>query len=248
MASLPRVLGIITARGGSKGIPGKNVIKLGQKPLIQYTVEAAKASKLLDRFILSTDCDIIARVAMDSGCEVPFMRPVALAHDTSAHMDCIKHALQTLSDREGYNADFVMILQPTSPFRTAEDIDSAISIVMNTSCDAVMSVSKSNVPLTKTFHVDEESNQLLPYAVSMTMSKYNRRQDCPRLYSENGAIYIQRVSSVLTPLNTKTGSLLSEDVQAYIMPIERSLDVDEPYDLEMARALIALRDSECTEK
>lgn len=239
--SNPRVLGIITARGGSKGILGKNIIDLGGKPLIQYTVEAALSAKLMDRCILSTDCEKIARIANDMGCEVPFMRPTELAQDDSAHMDCVRHAITTLAESQNYQADFVMILQPTSPFRTGEDIDKAISIIMETSCDAVVSVAKSSVQLMKSFHVDEESKQISPYVVSMPTSKYVRRQDSACVYSENGAIFVQRVSSVLLPCCTRIGSLFSEDVRAYIMPVERSLDVDEPYDLEMARALTAYR-------
>ncbi|OUS41656.1 nucleotide-diphospho-sugar transferase [Ostreococcus tauri] len=98
----PRVLGIITARGGSKGIPGKNIIDLGGKPLIQYTVEAATAAKLLDRCIVSTDCEKIAHIAAEVGCEVPFMRPAEFAQDDSPHMDCIRHAINTLAEQESY--------------------------------------------------------------------------------------------------------------------------------------------------
>ena len=242
--SFHRVLAIITARGGSKGIPGKNIIDLGGKPLIQYTVEAARASKLLDRCILSTDCEKIANIAADIGCEVPFMRPAELAQDATPHMDCIRHAINTLAERENYQADYVMILQPTSPFRTAEDIDEAISVVLNTSCDAVVSVTKSSAQLTKLFHVDEISKHMTLQVVSMPKSQYVRRQDSPRLYNENGAIFIQRVASILHPGHTRSGSLFSDEVRAYIMPVERSLDIDEPYDLEIARALMAHRNSQ----
>jgi len=238
----PRVLGIITARGGSKGIPGKNIIDLGGKPLIQYTVEAATAAKLLDRCIVSTDCEKIAHTAAEMGCEVPLMRPAKFAQDDSPHMDCIRHAINTLAEQESYQADYVMILQPTSPFRTAEDIDAVIDMVSKISCDAVVSVTKSSVQLMKSFHVDDKTKQASPYVMSMPVSKYLRRQDSPCVYNENGAIFMQRVSSVLYPGHTRTGSLFSEDVQAYIMPAERSLDVDEPHDLEIARALVAYRD------
>jgi len=240
----PRVLGIITARGGSKGIPGKNIIDLAGKPLIHYTVEAALSAKLLDRCILSTDCERIARVATEAGCEVPFMRPVELAQDVSPHMDCIRHAIHTLLEVQNYQADYVLILQPTSPFRTGKDIDNAISIIIENSCDAVVSVTKSSTQLLKSFHVDEESNEISPFFSSMPTSKtYIRRQDSTCVYTENGAIFIQRVRSILHPCHTRTGSLLSEDVRAYIMPMERSLDVDEPFDLEMARAIMAYRNN-----
>ena len=177
--SHPRVLGIITARGGSKGIPGKNIIDLGGKPLIQYTVEAARAATLLDRCIVSTDCEKIAHIAAEIGCEVPFMRPAELAQDDSPHMDCIRHAINTLAEQENYEADYVMILQPTSPFRTAEDIDAVIDMVSKSSCDAVVSVTKSSVQLMKSFHVDDKTKQASPYVMSMPMLKYVRRQDSP---------------------------------------------------------------------
>lgn len=236
-----RVLGVITARGGSKAIPGKNIIDLGGKPLIHYTVEAALSSELLDRCILSTDCPNIARVAREGGCEVPFIRPAELAQDASSHMDCIRHAINMMAEQENYEADYVMILQPTSPFRTGKDIDNAIDMIIESSCDAVVSVTKSSASLTKTFYVDEDSGEMNPYALSVPAQEYIRRQDTPSVYAENGAIFVQRVSSILNPCRARCGSLFSEDTKAYIMPNDRSLDIDEPYDLELARLLIAHR-------
>ena len=113
--------------------------------------------------------------------------------------------------------------------------------IMETLCDAVVSVSRSSVQLPKILQVDEQSRQIFPHVISMPTSKYIRRQDSPDVYSENGAIFIQRSSSILHPCRERTGSLFSDDVRAYIMPVERSLDLDEPYDLEMARALMAYR-------
>lgn len=239
----PRVLGVITARGGSKGIPGKNLAPLGNKPLLCYTIEAALSSKLLDRCVLSTDCAEIARVGKLAGCEVPFMRPEELARDDSAHMDCLIHAVSTLSQNEHYEADYVMILQPTSPFRTGEDIDKAISIAMERGCDAVVSVTESRIPLTKIFRTDNNSTQAQPFVHSMPGVKYVRRQDSPRVYAENGAIFLQRTASILKPSLQRTGSLFTSDLQLYIMPQERSIDVDEPHDLELARALVTYRAS-----
>ena len=241
----PRVLGIITARGGSKGIPRKNILDLAGKPLIQYTIEAALSSKFLDRCILSTDCEEIARVAAQAGCEVPFMRPKELAEDTSAHMDCVHHAINTLAEMEGYEADYAMILQPTSPFRSANDIDSSIAIVRNTSCDAVVSVSKMKIPLVKTHRIDP-SGCIQPYAESFpSVSRYIRRQDNGHTYAENGAIFIQKVSSILEPCDIRCGSLFTADARAYVMPAERSIDIDEPLDLEIARAVMLSRSCSC---
>lgn len=241
MPELPKVLGIITARGGSKGIPGKNIIDLAGKPLIEYTLEAALSSKLLDRCIISTDSEEIAQIANRAGCEVPFLRPGHLAQDDSGHMECIRHAIETLAERENYHAEYVMILQPTSPFRTSDDIDNAISLVLRTSCDAVVGVCRSSVPLMKTFRIDENTCTLTPYACSMPAPNYLRRQDSHPTFCENGAIFLQRTSSIIRPGKLRNGSLFSDDVRGYVMPIERSLDIDEPYDLECARALVVHR-------
>jgi len=244
MSRIPRVLAVITARGGSKGIPGKNIAELGGQPLITYTVQAAKSSKLLDRIVLSTDSEEIAQVARRSDCEVPFIRPAHLAGDTSSHVDCMRHAINTLAAQDDYHPDYAMILQPTSPFRTGEDIDNAIRMVCETSCDAVVSVTQTTVSFEKLLHVDVTSNHVHLFVFSMPSSSYIRRQELPVLYSENGAVYLQRVDSLLASCDQRTGSLFSDDVRAYVMPSERSLDIDEPYDLEIARALLAVKRKE----
>src|SRR3990167_8979999 len=115
--SKPRILGVITARGGSKGIPGKNIKPLGGKPLIAYTIEAAKKSKLITHLIVSTDDEEIARVARECGAEVPFMRPAELAGDETGHLLVMQHALAHMEEKLGAPFDYVLILQPTSPFR-----------------------------------------------------------------------------------------------------------------------------------
>ena len=237
----PRVLGIITARGGSKGIPGKNIANLGGKPLINYTIEAARSSKLLERFVLTTDCPAIAKIAAEAGCEVPFMRPEHLARDDSPHIECIQHAVSTLLELERYQAEYIMILQPTSPFRVSEDIDGAIMLAAETQCDAVVSVSRANLSLSKTFFINDQTQHAIPYALNFPTKTYIRRQDQPTVYSENGAIFLQRTDSVMNPCHIRTGSLFTKDLRAYVMPVERSLDVDEPHDLVMAQALISLR-------
>src|SRR3989344_694173 len=110
-----KFLGVITARGGSKGIPGKNIKPMLGKPLIAYTIEAALASQVFDRLIISTDDPEIARVAKEHGCEAPFMRPPELAEDKTPHLPVMRHAVEWLKDNEGYSPDYAMILQPTSP-------------------------------------------------------------------------------------------------------------------------------------
>src|SRR5579871_1555806 len=116
------VLGVITARGGSKGIPGKNLRLLRGKPLLAYSIEAAQQSGVFERLIVSTDDEAIASCAVALGCEVPFMRPAALARDETVHFDVMRHAVDWMRDHASYTPDAVMILQPTSPLRSPEDI------------------------------------------------------------------------------------------------------------------------------
>ena len=138
-----KILGVITARGGSKGIPGKNIKPFLGKPLIAYTIEAAKKSGVFDpavggtsRLILSTDDPEIAEVAKKYGCEVPFMRPKELAEDKSAHLPVMQHAVQWLKDNENYQPDYVMILQPTSPLRQPFHIKEAVELILKTGADS----------------------------------------------------------------------------------------------------------------
>jgi len=238
-ASAPKILGLITARGGSKGIPNKNIIGLHGKPLIQYTIDAALGSSALDRLVLSTDSEDIAAVAKSLGCDVPFLRPSHLAQDGSSHMDCIIHALDMLRDSESYEPDFVMLLQPTSPFRTTADIDASISILLETNCDLVVSVCESPVNLSKTCYKSSKG-RLSPFAEVTADLQYIRRQMLPSTYAENGAIYLQKTTTLRDPpLHApNTGSFRSENVQGYIMPPEKSVDIDTKFDLHIARMLM----------
>lgn len=235
-----KVLGLITARGGSKGIPGKNIKPLNGRPLIEYTIEAAVKSKHLDRVVLSTDSIDIAQAARSCGCEVPFMRPKELSGDDSAHIECIVHALDVLKEKDGYDPDYVLLLQPTSPFRTSKDIDRAIELAQNTGCDSVVGVCERAVHLSKTFFVSPDQN-LVPYAETTEESKYVRRQDLPTTHAENGAIYLQRTESIRFPPSNvpNAGSLCSYSAKALIMPKEQSLDIDDMVDFHMAELLCA---------
>jgi len=131
------VLGVITARGGSKGIPGKNLKLLGGRPLIAYTIDAARQSGALDRLILSTDDPAIAEVGRSMGCEVPFIRPADLALDQTPHLPVMQHAVEWLAANDGYRPDLVLILQPTSPLRRAEHVREAVSLAQTSGADSV---------------------------------------------------------------------------------------------------------------
>ena len=221
-----KVLGIITARGGSKGIPKKNIKDLGGRPLIAYTVVAAKKSKLLTRVILSTDDEEVANIAKDYGCEVPFMRPSELAQDISTSIDVLKHAINWVRENEKQEYDYIMILQPTSPLRIAEDIDNSIAIAEETNADSVMSVvlieDFSSKKIKKIV-----SNKIVPY-FEHEGAFSARRQDQIPAYKRNCAIYLTKTSLIMK------GDLFGKDSRAYIMPEERSVDINKPVDFEMA--------------
>jgi len=228
MADL-KVLAVITARGGSKGLPGKNIIDLGGKPLIQYSIDAAKRALLVDRVVVSTDDEEIARVSKRCGAEVPFIRPQELAGDTSAHIPVVQHAVQHLIDNEGYKPDYVLLLQPTSPFRTAEDIDAAIKIAIKSGAGSIMGVMEVEQHPFKLSVIEEQS---LKQAFEIPEG-YLRRQDFPTYYWENGAIYLVKTQCLMDDSTLKT-----TDCKPYVMSREHSLDIDDEFDLLTARGIL----------
>lgn len=221
-----RVLGIITARGGSKGVPRKNIRPLGGKPLIAWTIDAAKKSSLLTETIVSTDDAEIARVAEASGCRAPFLRPSELATDTAKSIPVVVHALDWLREHEGKEFDAVMILQPTSPFRTSEDIDACISKMDETGADSVMSMVKiTDMSLAKLKRI--EGDRILPYSIEEG-TESRSRHDEPDVYKRNCAVYLTRVSCL------QQNDLFGSDSRGYVMPEERSGDINTEYDFSIA--------------
>lgn len=220
------IVGLVTARGGSKSIPRKNVKPLAGKPLIAWTVEAALQSSGLNRVIVSTDDNEIARVAQEWGAEVPFMRPSELAQDDSPHISAVEHTIRWLATHDDSCPDYIMTLQPTSPLRTAADIDAAIGIAETHTAIAVVSVCETGHHPYLSKRVLEDGT--LADLVSSDIT-YLRRQALPPAYVLNGAIYLNRRESLL-----HSQTLLPQGTYAYIMPLERSLDVDVPWDLYLA--------------
>jgi N-acylneuraminate cytidylyltransferase/CMP-N,N'-diacetyllegionaminic acid synthase len=219
-----QILALIPARGGSKGIPGKNIRPLGGNPLLVHTFEAARKSRVFDRIILSTDDPAIADVAAQYGLDTPFIRPAHLADDRSSVVAATEHALNWLADNQCYSPTFVMLLQPTSPFRSAEDIRQCASMLNEQDTDAVISVSPCTQHPALLKKITAEGH-LQP----LQESPPARRQDFSPLYALNGAIYLVR-TSVLRAQRTWCPA----NARAYIMPRERSLDIDEPLDFEFA--------------
>lgn len=224
------VAALIPARGGSKGIPRKNVIEVAGKPLIAWTIEAALRSSVLDRVIVSTDDEEIARVAKKWGAEVPFYRPAELSRDDSPSIAAVNHALHWLEEKQNYRPDALMLLQPTSPLRTAKDIRNAVHLMFERKANAVVSVCETHQHPCWLKKIDQDgylSNFLEGDAVPV------RRQDLPAVYALNGSIFLTRRENLLHDETFHPARTCP-----YIMPEERSLDIDSPADLRLANFLL----------
>lgn len=220
-----KILALITARGGSKGLPRKNVLQAGGKPLIAWTIEAALNSRFVSEVILSSDDDEIIEVAKGLGCKVPFRRPIHLASDTSTSIDVVLHAI---GEVPGF--DYVVLLQPTSPLRTALDIDAAFEILEREHAPSCVSVAEAEQSPYWMFRLDErlKLHSLLP-ATSMAQ----RRQDLPTIYTLNGAIYIARIDWL-----RETRSFVTHETVAYVMNKRSSIDIDTLEDFEIFKSRI----------
>ena len=225
--SSPKVLAVIAARGGSKGLPRKNLHLVRGIPLIAWTIFAAQKATTIDRIILSSDDDEIIRTARLFNCEVPFIRPSFLSSDTAASSDVLIHALQTLDEA----FDIVILLQPTSPLRTAADIDGSIEMILKTSAPAVISVCRRQTSPFWLLHLNSEG---VISPVFPDCERHNRRQDVPEVFEPNGAIYLVRVESFV-----KEQTLFPKETRGWIMPPERSIDIDTLEDIEYLDFLCA---------
>lgn len=229
-----RIMAIIPARSGSKGLPGKNIKLLGRKPLIAWSIEQAKTSKYIDEVIISTDGEEISRIAKEFGGNVPFLRPATLAQDNTPMIDVVAHVLSEREKSKGYLPDFVVLLQPTSPLRTLSDVDAAIEmLVTNKTANAVVSVTEvSESPYwMKTLTSEGFVEDFL-----RNKKIYNRRQDVPTVYRLNGAIYVCE-----TPILLKSRNFCPGNTLGYIMPEERSVDIDNIIDFKLAELMISER-------
>lgn len=222
-----KILAIIPARGGSKGIKNKNIIDLCGKPLISYTIESALNSKYIDDVIVSTDSEKIADVAIKYNAKVPFKRPQELATDNSKTIDAIIYTINRLNN-EGFKYEHLILLQPTEPLRNSNDIDEAIELYYSRECRALASVSEvdDNPILIRTISSDGVLNRMLKVGSTC------RRQDMPVYYRVNGCIYINRISE----LNKNTS--FNDNEIPFVMSREHSVDIDEMKDLWIAEYYI----------
>ncbi|MGH7834029.1 MAG: cytidylyltransferase domain-containing protein, partial [Candidatus Binatia bacterium] len=228
-----KVLGIIPARGGSKGIPRKNLSPLGGKPLLYYTIRAAQASSRLRRTILSSEDQEINDVGRSLGIDVPFARPADLATDEARSVEVARHALQFAENEEGARYDLVCLLQPTCPLRAPSDIDGAIEMLDRSDADGVVSLARVEDPhpVKMMLVTDELVHPLFPDRWRETV----RRQELAPVFYLNGAVYCVRREVLLN-----SHSLWGKKTLAYIMPAERSVNVDTLLDLKLAECLLTV--------
>lgn len=222
-----RILTVIPARGGSKGVPGKNIKMLNGKPLIQYTIDAAKDIFLSEHICVSTDDVKIKEVVESLGTHVPFLRPDELARDTSGTYEVLLHAIDHY-ESNGYSPEVLVLLQATSPFRTSVHIKEALELY-DDSCEMVVSVKDTKANPYYVLREEDENGYLVP----SKKGNFTRRQDCPKVYEVNGAIYIINVSV----LKEKPLSEFKK-VKKYIMSEVESHDIDTMIDWEFSEFLI----------
>lgn len=225
-ANRPLILGVIPARGGSKGIPRKNLYPIAGKPLIAYTIEAALASEMLTDTIVSTDDEEIARVSRAFGAEVPFMRPPELATDSAQAVPTIQHAVREMEKLRDVTFDVVVMLQPTTPLRTAGDIDACLRKLLETDADSVISVVDvgGHHPMRMKKIVDDV---LVDYDTEAIENM--PRQDLPPVYLRAGSVYATR-RDVLMEQNSFKGSIS----RPYIIPPNRAVNIDTMEDMIIA--------------
>lgn len=221
-----RILAMVVGRGGSKGIPRKNIRLLCGKPLIAYSVIPGKESKYIDRLIVSSDDAEIIEVAKSYGAEAPFVRPAELANDTAKALPVIQHAIKFCENEEGKKYDFVVYLEPTGPLRIVDDIDGAIEKAVNNNTDSVVGLME--LEDANPVRVKKIVNDLIePFAVPEPEGL--RRQDQEKAYLRNGSIYVFRRDNIVD-----NNSLWGAKSMPYVMPRERSVNIDEESDFLVA--------------
>jgi YrbI family 3-deoxy-D-manno-octulosonate 8-phosphate phosphatase len=230
---MERIVAVIPARGGSKGIPKKNIYPLAGKPLIAHTIDHARQSAQVSRVITSTDDGQIAEIARSCGAEV-VMRPAEISGDAASSESALLHVLDHLRDTEGYEPDLVVFLQATSPLRRADDIDNAITLLREEKADSLFSASPVHGFVWRIDHKNEEGHRLR--SLTYDYKSRQRRQDAPEDLIENGSIYLFK-PWVIRQLNNRLGG----KIVAYRMDALYSFQVDEPSDLELMEALLSAR-------
>ena len=225
----PYVFGVIPARGGSKGLPGKNLKKLGALSLIGHAVASAREATRLTRFIVSTDSPDIAAEAKRHGAEPPFLRPAPLASDEAGMVPVLQHAVRWLETEVGVRPDFVVTLQPTSPFRTGPDIDATIAKVSESGADSAQTITEASYHpfFMKTLDGDRT------VALFPDGHRFVRRQDAPPVYQPSGAVYVTRYDVLM-----QKGHVLGDDNRGIVSGFESSVNIDTEWDFMLAELIL----------
>lgn len=223
-----KIVAIIPARSGSKGLKDKNIKALNGKPLISYTIESAIQSQLFEEIIVSTDSEVYAEIARQYGGSTPFLRDKALAKDCTGTSEVIKDVLERLK-KQNKSYDYFMILQPTSPLRKAEDILKSVQLLLEKRANAVVSVCECEHPLKWCIALDEE----LSLEGFNTLSNKSRRQVEEKYYRLNGAIYLANTAYYL-----KDENFYKDKCYAYVMNKKNSIDIDDIYDFKLAEVIL----------
>lgn len=227
-------LAIIPARGGSKGVPNKNIRVVAGKPLIAYSIESGLKSKLISHLVVSTDSEAIAQVSKELGAKVPFMRPAELATDMAASLPVIQHAVKEMEAQLGVLFDCIVMLQATCPLRSTKDIDEAVTKFYDTGADSVISVVSvgGNHPLRMKRIVGD---QLVNY-IEQGVEDMRPRQVLPPTYIRNGALYITKRDIIMNE-----NSFIGSDCRAFVMPDDRSINIDKFEDMLIAEYYLNLK-------
>ncbi len=224
-----RILSFIGARGGSQGIKNKNIVDFAGNPLINWTIQASLESRYIDRTIVSTDSLQIAQIAQKAGADVPFLRPAKIAQDGSPIDDALSHGLKWIKNKEGYIYDYLLLLQPTSPLRTAKHIDAAISYYFKnrrTKQDTLVSVKKMEKKIG--WLMKKNKNGYINFCFDASRKKI-LRQSLPEYYLPNGAIFLAPIELIL-----KKGHFYQSHVLPFLMEEDSSIDIDSLDDLKRA--------------
>lgn len=230
-------LAIVPARGGSKGLPRKNIKELCGKPLIAWTIDEAKKSKYVDEIVVTTDSDEIASVSKQYGAKVPFIRPAELANDVAKSIDVVEHTIEFYKKQYQKEFDYIVLLEPTSPMRDASDIDCAIEQLLVSDADSIVGVCRTEDQNPAFLVKISEDRRITGYKDEKMTSI--RRQDIEDVYFFEGTVYISKTDVLLSKK-----SFYHNNTLAYEVPKYKSLEVDDIYDFIMIEALIKYREME----
>ncbi len=223
------VVCIIPARGGSKGVPRKNIKPIAGRPLIAYSIGHALQSRYIDRTIVSTDDQEIANISRQYGAEIPFMRPDHLSTDSAPTIDVLRHTVEWLEKNENYGCDIIVLLHATSPLRDVSDIDACIKLLIDKNANNVISVTEAHA--NPYFNMVEKRTSGVQL---VKKGKFFTRQAAPEIYVINGSVYVWRKATL-----RKTRKVVMKQSELYTMPRERSVDIDNVLDFRIAEMLLS---------